>query len=485
MEKYVNPFESRYSSKEMLHLFSPKFKYTVWRDLWIVLAESEKELGLNISQEQINALKAKKDFFNWERISELEAKFKHEVMAHLHAFGEGAGEDATKILHLGATSAYVMDNGDLVQFQLALELIEKGLLNLIKNLSDFSLKYASLPILGYTHFQQGQLVTLGKRTSLWLQSFYFDYQELQEVKSALFFRGVKGTLGTQDSFKVLFKGDWEKVQKLDSLVCQKMGWDSNNFLTSQTYDRKLDSRILNFLSNLAQSAHKMTNDIRLMQHLKEVEEGFAKNQIGSSAMAYKRNPIYCERVSSLAKFIISLPTSSAMIASTQWLERTLDDSACRRITLPQAFMAGDAILILLNNIVENLRVNEKVIASHIKESLPFLATEAILMKATEKGGNRQDLHEKIRQFSMKITEDFYEGLSRESLLDLILKDGSFNLTEVEVEEILKPKDMVGFAPEQVNHFIKKEIEPLLNLIEKEIYFLSEGELEKNSLAPRV
>lgn len=461
MEKYVNPFESRYSSKEMLHLFSPKFKYTVWRDLWIALAESESELGLNISQRQIDALKAKKDIFNWQRISELESKFKHEVMAHLHAFGEEAGEDATKILHLGATSAFVMDNGDSIQISLALEIIEKGLVNLLKNLSEFSLKYASLPIIGYTHFQQGQLVTLGKRSSLWLQSFYFDYKELKELQSSLFFRGVKGTLGTQDSFKVLFHGDYGKVQELDRLVSTKMGWDSNNFLTNQIYDRKLDSRVLNFLSNLAQSAHKMTNDIRLMQHLKEVEEGFAKNQIGSSAMAYKRNPIYCERVSSLSKFVITLPTSSAMIASTQWLERTLDDSACRRITIPQGFMASDAILILLNNITNNLRVNEKVIEANVNKALPFLATESILMRATEKGGNRQELHEKIRQSSMRVTEAFYEGNSNISLLKLILEDPSFNLTSEEINEVLDPKDMIGFCPEQVRSFIEKNISPIL------------------------
>nr|ADO51650.1 adenylosuccinate lyase [Borrelia persica] len=461
MDQYLNPLKSRYASKEMLYIFSPKFKYTTWRKLWYNLALVQKELGLNINNTQLNALFLQIENIDFKLVEKYEAKFQHEVMAHLYAYADLVGKDARKILHLGTTSAYLMDNTDLIQIKEALLLIEKKLIQLIKILKQFSIKYKDLATLAYTHLQEAQLTTLGKRSSLWLQSLVFDFRELKFIMSNMCFRGVKGTVGNQSSFKELFLSNFEKVKDLDINLAKKMGFEKVYKITSQTYDRKFDSSILNFLSNLAQSAHKITNDIRFMQHLKEIEENFEKHQIGSSAMPYKRNPIYSERVASLAKFIMSLQSSGGFIATTQWLERTLDDSACKRLNIPQAFLSADAILILLNKIFNNIKVNERVIEKHVKTEMPFILTEDILMKATKNGGDRQILHEKIRNYAMQVKEKLYSGISENNLIQLILNDESFKLTSKDIEEILNPNNNIGFAPSQVEDFIKETIDPII------------------------
>ncbi|WP_024653853.1 adenylosuccinate lyase [Borrelia persica] len=461
MDQYLNPLKSRYASKEMLYIFSPKFKYTTWRKLWYNLALVQKELGLNINNTQLNALFLQIENIDFKLVEKYEAKFQHEVMAHLYAYADLVGKDARKILHLGTTSAYLMDNTDLIQIKEALLLIEKKLIQLIKILKQFSIKYKDLATLAYTHLQEAQLTTLGKRSSLWLQSLVFDFRELKFIMSNMCFRGVKGTVGNQSSFKELFLSNFEKVKDLDINLAKKMGFEKVYKITSQIYDRKFDSSILNFLSNLAQSAHKITNDIRFMQHLKEIEENFEKHQIGSSAMPYKRNPIYSERVASLAKFIMSLQSSGGFIATTQWLERTLDDSACKRLNIPQAFLSADAILILLNKIFNNIKVNERIIEKHVKTEMPFILTEDILMKATKNGGDRQILHEKIRNYAMQVKEKLYSGISENNLIQLILNDESFKLTSKDIEEILNPNNNIGFAPSQVEDFIKETIDPII------------------------
>ncbi|MGL4997964.1 MAG: adenylosuccinate lyase [Cetobacterium sp.] len=459
-EIYSNPLAERYSSKEMLEVFSPKFKFSTWRKLWYVLAETEKELGLDITDEQLVQMKANIDNIDYDLADKMEKKFRHDVMAHVHTFGTAAPK-AMPIIHLGATSAYVGDNTDLIQIKEALNILKKKLINVMDGLGKFANEHKDLPTLGFTHFQAAQLTTVGKRATLWLQSLVLDLEELDFRQDTLRFRGVKGTTGTQASFEELFDGDYKKVKELDEKVATKMGFNKRFLVTGQTYDRKIDSEISNLLSNLAQSAHKFTNDLRLLQHLKELEEPFEKNQIGSSAMAYKRNPMRSERISSLAKFVIALQQSTAMTAATQWFERTLDDSANKRLALPQAFLAVDAILIIWKNILEGLVVYPKMIEKHIMAELPFMATEYIIMEGVKKGGDRQELHEIIRLHSMEAGKKVkVEGLDND-LIERILNDSSFNIDKDKLMEILAPKNFIGFSSEQVVDFLESEIKPIL------------------------
>lgn len=459
-EIYSNPLAERYSSKEMLEIFSPKFKFSTWRKLWYTLAETEKELGLAITDEQLAEMKANINNIDYELADEMEKKFRHDVMAHVHTFGTIAPK-AMPIIHLGATSAYVGDNTDLIQIKEGLNILKKKLINVMDSLAKFSNEYKDLPTLGFTHFQAAQLTTVGKRATLWLQSLILDLEELEFRQDTLRFRGVKGTTGTQASFQELFDGDYKKVKELDEKVAEKMGFNKRFLVTGQTYDRKIDSEISNLLSNIAQSAHKFTNDLRLLQHLKEIEEPFEKNQIGSSAMAYKRNPMRSERISSLAKFVIALQQSTAMTASTQWFERTLDDSANKRLALPQAFLAVDAILIIWKNILEGLVVYPKMIEKHIMAELPFMATEYIIMEGVKKGGDRQELHELIRVHSMEAGKQVkVEGLEND-LIERIINDVSFDIDREKLMEILDSKNFIGFAPAQVVDFLESEVYPIL------------------------
>ena len=457
---YSNPLVERYSSKEMLKIFSPSFKFSTWRKLWYVLAETEKELGLDITEEQLEQMKQNIDNIDYELAQEMEKKFRHDVMAHVHTFGEVAPK-AMRIIHLGATSAFVGDNTDLIQIKEALNLTKKKLINVIDGLAKFADKYKDLPTLGFTHFQAAQLTTVGKRATLWLQSLLLDLEELEFRQETLRFRGVKGTTGTQASFQELFDGDYEKVKELDLRITEKMGFNKRFIVTGQTYDRKVDSEISNLLSNIAQSAHKFTNDLRLLQHLKEIEEPFEENQIGSSAMAYKRNPMRSERISSLAKFVIALQQSTAMTVSTQWFERTLDDSANKRLTVPQAFLAVDAILIIWKNVLEGLVVYPKMIQKHIMAELPFMATEYIIMECVKNGGDRQELHEKIRLHSMEAGKQVkIEGLEND-LIERIINDKSFSLDKEKLIQLLEPKNFIGFSSEQVDDFLIEEVNPIL------------------------
>lgn len=457
---YSNPLAERYSSKEMLETFSPKFKFSTWRKLWYALAETEKELGLDITDEQLAEMKENIDNIDYDLANEMERKFRHDVMAHVHTFGTAAPK-AMPIIHLGATSAYVGDNTDLIQIKEALNILKKKMINVMDGLAKFSNEYKELPTLGFTHFQAAQLTTVGKRATLWLQSLILDLEELEFKQETLRFRGVKGTTGTQASFQELFNGDYNKVKELDERVAEKMGFNKRFLVTGQTYDRKIDSEVSNLLSNIAQSAHKFTNDLRLLQHLKEIEEPFEKNQIGSSAMAYKRNPMRSERISSLAKFVIALQQSTAMTASTQWFERTLDDSANKRLALPQGFLAVDAILIIWKNILEGLVVYPKMIEKHIMAELPFMATEYIIMEGVKRGGDRQELHELIRVHSMEAGKQVkVEGLEND-LIERILNDDSFDIDREKLMEILDPKNFIGFAPQQVVDFLENEVNPIL------------------------
>ena len=463
MEKniYSNPLAERYSSKEMLENFSPNKKFSTWRKLWLALAESEKELGLNITDEQIEEMKANIYNIDYDLAAKKEAEFRHDVMAHVHTFGTQAPK-AMPIIHLGATSAYVGDNTDLIQIKDGLEIIKTKLVNVIAEMAKFAMEYKDLPTLGFTHFQAAQLTTVGKRATLWMQSLLLDLEELEFRQKTLRFRGVKGTTGTQASFKELFDGDFEKVKALDEKITEKMGFDKRLMVTGQTYDRKIDSEVMNLLANIAQSAHKFTNDLRLLQHLKELEEPFEKSQIGSSAMAYKRNPMRSERISSLAKFVIALQQSTAMTASTQWFERTLDDSANKRLSLPQAFLAVDAILIIWKNILDGLVVYPKMIEKHIMAELPFMATEYIIMEGVKNGGDRQELHEKIRVHSMEAGKMVKVHGLENDLIERIVNDPSFNIDKEKLKEILSPKNFIGFAEEQTEEFIKIEIKPILD-----------------------
>lgn len=457
---YENPLTSRYASREMKELFSSDKKFTTWRRLWIALAEGEKELGLNITEEQLEELRREKDNINYDLAREKEKEFRHDVMAHIHAYGAQCPK-AKGIIHLGATSAYVQDNTDIILMREAAAIIQAKLANLMDKMSRFAMQYRALPTLGYTHFQSAQITTVGKRASLWLHDLYMDYESLEHIMSGFKLRGAKGTTGTQASFLDLFDGDHEKVKMLDSLVAGKMGFDSVYPVTGQTYPRKLDYSVLSFLSGIAQSLHKMTNDIRLLQHLKEIEEPFEKSQIGSSAMAYKRNPMRCERISSLCKYIMTLPLNPAIVESTQWLERTLDDSANRRISLPQAFLACDSALEIAINVFDGMVVYESMIRKHLEEELPFMITENIIMEAVKKGADRQEVHETIRRLSMEAGREVKEFGRRNDLVERIDMCDELNLDSGELEKLLAPEAYIGRAAEQVVEFIEEYINPVL------------------------
>ena len=458
---YSNPLTERYCSKDMSYIFSPQFKFSTWRKLWIALAEGEKELGINITDEQMEELKAHVNDINFDDAKRIEREVRHDVMSHVQAYGLQCPK-AKGIIHLGATSAYVGDNTDVIQMNEALKLIRIKLVNLINNLKQFALKNKDIATLGFTHFQAAQLTTVGKRATLWAQDLIIDLEDLNYRLENMKLRGVKGTTGTQASFVALFEGDNAKIKQLDKIVCNKMGFESSYAVSGQTYTRKLDSQVLNVLAGIAQSMHKMTNDIRLLQHLKELEEPFEKKQIGSSAMAYKRNPMRSERISSLSKFIIAESISPAMVEATQWLERSLDDSANKRLSIPQAFMAADAILEIGINVTDGLVVYESMINKHINEELPFMSTENILMEAVKRGGDRQELHEEIRELSMKAAYRVkHEGLNN-NLIDLILESDKFNmLKREEISDILDPMKFVGRAPEQVVEFVEEYLDPAI------------------------
>ena len=458
---YQNPLITRYASAEMSKNFSDKKRFTLWRKLWIALAESEMELGLNITQQQIDEMKKYAVDINFERAEKYEKEIRHDVMAHIRAFGDQA-ISAMPIIHLGATSCFVDCNSELIILNDALNIIKAKLLNVINNLKNFALKYKDLPTLGFTHLQPAQLTTVGKRATLWLQDLVIDYNNLANLQSSFKLRGVKGTTGTQASFMELFDGDEEKVKELEKRVVKKLGCDKAFGVTGQTYPRKIDYNVLSMLSQIAQSAYKFSNDLRLLQNMKEIEEPFEKSQVGSSAMAYKRNPMRSERMGSLARFVISLPVNSAITASTQWFERTLDDSANRRIVNAQAFLALDGILNLYMNITENLVVYEKVIAKHIDAELPFMATENILMECVKAGGNRQELHERIRVLSMQASKAVKEEGKDNNLLDLIRADKLFAPVHNKLNDILKAEKFIGRASSQVVEFIKNEVDPILN-----------------------
>lgn len=457
---YESPFNLRYASSEMQQLFSPDMKFKTWRRLWIALAEAEKELGLQITDEQIDELKANKDDINYDVAEQKEKEFRHDVMAHVHAYGELCPK-ARGIIHLGATSCYVGDNTDVIVMKEALKLLRTKLLTVIAKLSDFAMEYRSLPTLGFTHFQAAQLVTVGKRATLWIQDLLMDLEELDFVIENLKLLGSKGTTGTQASFLDLFDGNHEKVKKLDQLIAEKCGFDKFFAVSGQTYTRKQDSRVANVLSQIAQSAYKFSNDMRLLQSLKEMEEPFEKHQIGSSAMAYKRNPMRSERISSLARYVIVDALNPAITASTQWFERTLDDSANKRISIPEAFLAVDAILGIYINVADGLVVYPKVIEKRINEELPFMATENIMMEAVKKGKDRQETHERIRVHSMDAARTVKVEGKPNDLVDRIAADDYFGMTKEDILKVLKPENYVGRAPEQVAEFVNEQVKPVL------------------------
>ena len=457
---YENPLLSRYASKAMAENFSDDKKFRLWRKLWIALAESEKELGLNITDGQIAEMKKYAGDINYEDARRFESEVRHDVMAHVKAFGKQA-KSAEPIIHLGATSCYVTDNAEVIVIDNALDMVLNKLVNVIDKLKKFALRYKDLPTLGFTHLQPAQLTTVGKRATLWLSDLEMDYYNLMHLKDCVKLRGVKGTTGTQASFLDLFNGDGEKVKELERRVVKKLGYAKVYGVTGQTYPRKFDYNVLCVLSQIAQSAYRFSNDIRLLQHMKEVEEPFEKKQIGSSAMAYKRNPMRSERVGSLARYVLSLPINAAVTASTQWFERTLDDSANKRIVIAQAFLAVDAILNLYLNISENLVVYEKVIAKHISAELPFMATENIMMECVKAGGNRQELHERIRELSMEAAKNVKQEGKDNNLIELIKKDDMFAAVRDRLDGILDAKNFIGRSSEQVSEFIEAEIDPIL------------------------
>ena len=457
---YTNPLITRYASKEMQHAFSDEKRFKLWRKLWIALAESEMELGLNVTQEQVDELKEYAEDIDYELAAKFEREVRHDVMAHVKAYGAYA-KKAMPIIHLGATSCFVNCNAEAIMLDEALDIILKKLVNVMDKLKNFALRYKDIPTLGFTHLQPAQLTTVGKRATLWLQDLEMDYENLLHAKNCIKLRGVKGTTGTQASFMELFNGDEEKVKELQARVVQKMGYNKVYAVTGQTYPRKLDYNILCVLSQIAQSAYKFSNDIRILQNMKEIEEPFEKNQIGSSAMAYKRNPMRSERIGALARYVISLPVNSALTASTQWFERTLDDSANRRIVNAQAFLSVDAILNIYMNVAENLVVYEKVIDKHIRAELPFMATENIMMECVKAGGNRQELHERIRVLSMEAGKNVKVEGKENNLIDLIKQDEMFTPVWNHLEEILDAKKFIGRAPSQVVEFIQEEIDPIL------------------------
>jgi adenylosuccinate lyase len=462
---YVSPLVERNASKEMAELFGAQKKFSTWRRIWLELAKAQKKLGLDINMGQINEMARHLDDINFKRAAEYEKKLRHDVMAHIHTFAEAAPK-AAPIIHLGATSCDITDNADLIIIRDALQIIVAKLAAVINLLARFAKKYRLLPTLGFTHYQPAQLTTVGKRATLWCYEFAIDLKEIEHRLETLPFRGIKGTTGTQASFLALFDGDHKKVERLDKMVAAAFGFKKTCAVTGQTYQRKIDTLVINTLASIAQSAHKFCNDIRLLANLKEIEEPFEKSQVGSSAMPYKRNPMRCERVTALARFILSLATSPAMTASQQWLERTLDDSANRRIVIPEAFLAVDGILEILTNILDGLVVYPKVIASHVAAELPFMATENILMAAVKAGGNRQKLHERIRIHSHAAAEQVKKFGKPNDLIERLKNDSAF--ARVDFKKVLNPNDYIGRAPQQVDEFIRNIATPIRRKYRREL-----------------
>ena len=472
-DRYTSPLSERYASKEMQYIFSQDMKFSTWRKLWIALAETEMELGLSengkpvITQEQIDEMKAHVNDINYDVAKEREKLVRHDVMSHVYAYGQQCPK-AAGIIHLGATSCYVGDNTDIIVMNEALKLVHKKLVSVIAELANFAEKYKDQPTLAFTHFQPAQPTTVGKRATLWTQEFLMDLEDLEYVQSTLKLLGSKGTTGTQASFLELFDGDQETIDKIDPMIAEKMGFKSCYPVSGQTYSRKVDTRVLNILAGIAASAHKMSNDIRLLQHLKEVEEPFEKNQIGSSAMAYKRNPMRSERIASLSRYVMVDALNPAITSATQWFERTLDDSANKRLSVPEGFLAIDGILDLCLNVVDGLVVYPKVIYKHFMAEIPFMATENIMMDAVKAGGNRQELHEKIRQLSMEAGKTVKEEGKDNNLVDLIAADPAFGLTKEQIEANLKPELYVGRAPRQVEVFLRDVVRPILDANKEEL-----------------
>lgn len=459
-DKYVSPLSERYASKEMQYIFSPDMKFRTWRKLWIALAETEKELGLNITDEQIAELKAHADDINYEVAKEREKVVRHDVMSHVYAYGVQCPK-AKGIIHLGATSCYVGDNTDIIVMNEALKLVKKKLINVLAELAKFADTYKNQPTLAFTHFQPAQPTTVGKRATLWMQELMLDLEDLDHVISTLKLLGSKGTTGTQASFLELFDGDQETIDKIDPMIAAKMGFKECYPVSGQTYSRKVDTRVLNVLAGIAASAHKFSNDIRLLQHLKEVEEPFEKTQIGSSAMAYKRNPMRSERIASLSRYVMVDALNPAITSATQWFERTLDDSANKRLSVPEAFLAIDGILDLYLNVVDGLVVYPKVIEKHMMAELPFMATENIMMDAVKAGGDRQELHERIRTLSMEAGRNVKVEGKGNNLLELIAADPAFNMSLEDLKKSMDPSKYVGRAPLQVENFLKNVVNPVL------------------------
>ncbi len=457
-DRYESPLASRYASPYMLHLFSPDMRIQTWRRLWVALARAEHELGLPITAEQVAELEAHIEDIDYECAAAREKEVRHDVMAHVYTYGKAA-PSAAGIIHLGATSCYVTDNADLILYRDGLKYLRGELLSAMANLAQFADTYKALPTLGYTHYQPAQPVTVGKRAALWLQDFLSDLEELDFVIDSIPFLGCRGTTGTEASFMDLFEGDGAKIDEMNRRIAGEFGFEKCFTVCGQTYPRKLDSRILGVLSSIAQSAYRMGNDIRLLQHDRQVEEPFEKNQIGSSAMAYKRNPMRCERICSLSRYLMADAMNAPMTASTQWMERTLDDSANRRISLPEGFLCADAVLRLVQNVTDGLHVNEKIVERTIREYLPFLATENIMMEAVKRGGDRQVLHERIRQHSMAATARMKEGESCD-LLDRLAADPAFGMTRDELDGVMDPKLYIGRCPEQVDCLLRR-VAPLL------------------------
>ena len=460
-DRYVSPLSERYASKEMQYIFSPDMKFRTWRKLWIALAETERELGLNITQEQIDEMKAHADDINYDVAKERERQVRHDVMSHVYAFGVQCPK-AKGIIHLGATSCYVGDNTDIIVMTEALKLVRKKLVNVIAELSKFAAQYKDQPTLAFTHFQPAQPTTVGKRATLWTQEFLMDLEDLEYVLSTMKLLGSKGTTGTQASFLELFDGDQETIDKIDPMIAEKMGFRSCYPVSGQTYSRKVDTRVLNILAGIAASAHKMSNDIRLLQHLKEVEEPFEKSQIGSSAMAYKRNPMRSERIASLSRYVLIDALNPAITSATQWFERTLDDSANKRLSVPEGFLAIDGILDLCLNVVDGLVVYPKVIEKRLMSELPFMATENIMMDAVKAGGDRQELHERIRELSMEAGKNVKVEGKDNNLLELIAADPAFNLTLEDLQKSMDPSRYTGRAKEQTEAFIANVVQPVLD-----------------------
>ena len=460
-DRYVSPLSERYASKEMQYIFSPDMKFRTWRKLWIALAETERELGLNITQEQIDEMKAHADDINYDVAKERERQVRHDVMSHVYAFGVQCPK-AKGIIHLGATSCYVGDNTDIIVMTEALKLVRKKLVNVVAELSKFATQYKDQPTLAFTHFQPAQPTTVGKRATLWTQEFLMDLEDLEYVLSTMKLLGSKGTTGTQASFLELFDGDQETIDKIDPMIAEKMGFRSCYPVSGQTYSRKVDTRVLNILAGIAASAHKMSNDIRLLQHLKEVEEPFEKSQIGSSAMAYKRNPMRSERIASLSRYVMIDALNPAITSATQWFERTLDDSANKRLSVPEGFLAIDGILDLCLNVVDGLVVYPKVIEKRLMSELPFMATENIMMDAVKAGGDRQELHERIRELSMEAGKNVKVEGKENNLLELIAADPAFNLTLEDLQKSMDPSRYTGRAKEQTEAFIANVVQPVLD-----------------------